>query len=94
MCTFAAALVIVPAITIKSIRVMNKEEICKLTIGGVIYRVNRVFNEGGVTECFRVMRGRNICRGGGWFTDERSAIMYMLRFAFNEVAQLELEGIL
>ena len=73
---------------------MNKEEICKLTIGGIIYRVNRVFNEGNVTQCYRVMRGRNICKGGSWFNDEKAAIMFMLRFAFNEIAQLNLEGLL
>ena len=94
MCTFAAALVIVPAVTIKSLRVMIKEDICKLSIGGAIYRVSKVTNEGGVVECYRVLRQRKICKGGGWFNDEKSAIMFMLRFAFNEVAQLELEGML
>ena len=40
------------------------------------------------------MRGRNVAKGGSFFNDERAAIMFALRAAFNEVAQLNLPIIL
>ena len=72
---------------------MNKEEICKVTIEGGIYKVNAMVDDEKHEHFYRVMRGRNIEKGGSYFNNKRAAIMFMLRVAFNDVAQLSLEGL-
>lgn len=69
---------------------MVKEEICKISIKGTIYRVTYCTNDAGGDPCFRVMIGRNIARGGSWFMSADKAIMHMLRLAFHDVAPLSL----
>ena len=73
---------------------MNKEEICKVTIEGGIYKVNAMVDDEKKVHFYRVMRGRNIAKGGSYFNDKRAAVMFMLRIAFNDVAQLSFEGLL
>lgn len=73
--------------TIKLIRVMEKVAICKVVIGGETYRVNQLKNGDVVLNEFRVMRNRNIAKGGSWFNDRTRAIQYMLRIAFFDVSQ-------
>ena len=92
--TFVADLGIVPSATIKYSRVMEKLMICSLKYGDVIYKVNELVDEDGNGHGFRVMKGRCIAKGGAFFNSERAAIMFMLRYVFNDVAQLELEGLL
>lgn len=72
---------------------MNKEELCKVTIDGVIYKAYANTTDDGKEVCYRVMKGRNIAKGGAYFNDKRAAVMFLLRIAFNDVAQLELEGL-
>lgn len=66
---------------------MDKVEICKLVIGDQYYRVNQACNEDVLLDEFRVMHNRHIAKGGAFFNDRRAAIMFMLRYAFNEVSQ-------
>lgn len=72
---------------------MNKEELCKVTINGVIYKAYAVVTDNRNEVCYRVMKGRNIAKGGSYFTDQRAAIMFLLRTAFADVAQLEMGGL-
>lgn len=72
---------------------MEKVTICSLKYGEVIYKVNMMVDEAGVTHGFRVMKGRNIAKGGAFFNSEKAALMFMLRYVFNDVAQLELGGL-
>lgn len=72
---------------------MEKVTICSLKYGEVIYKVNMMVDEIGVCHGFRVMKGRCIAKGGAYFKSEKAALMFMLRYAFNDVAQLELEGL-
>lgn len=90
---FAPDLGIVPSITLKKGNNMEKVTICSLKYGEVIYKVNELVDESGMEHGFRVMKGRNIAKGGSFFNSERSAIMFMLRYVFNDVAQLELGGL-
>ena len=85
--TFAADLGIVPDRTIKKDRVMEKVEVCKVTIGEDIYKVNQLSNEGVLLEEYRVMHGRRIAKGGSWFNNRLAAIQFMLRIAFEDVSQ-------
>ena len=91
---FAADLGIVPAITLKYLRDMEKKELCKVHIDGVIYKAYALVDENGSEHGYRVMKGRNIAKGGSFFNDKRQAVMFLLRYAFNDVAQLSLEGLL
>ena len=91
MLIFAADLGIVPTITIQYYRVMEKVEICKLSIGGEIYRVIQGCEDGITKELYRVMKGRRIAKGGSFFACKRSAIQFMLRFAFDDVSQGTIE---
>lgn len=72
---------------------MEKVTICSLKYGEVIYKVNMLVDESGVGHGFRVMKGRCIAKGGAFFNSEKAAIMFMLRYVFNDVAQLELGGL-
>lgn len=72
---------------------MDKVTICSLKYGEVIYKVNELVDGRGVGQGFRVMKGRRIAKGGSFLKTKRAAIMFMLRFVFNEVAQLELGGL-
>lgn len=85
--TFAADLGIVPTTTIKTNRVMEKVEVCKVTIGNEIYKVNQLCKEGVMLEEYRVMHGRRIVKGGSWFNSRLLAIQFMLRTAFEDVSQ-------
>lgn len=69
---------------------MEKVTICSLKYGEVIYKVNELVDESGKGHGFRVMKGSYIAKGGSFFNSERSAILFMLRYVFNDVAQLEL----
>lgn len=73
---------------------MEKVTICKVSFNEDMYKVNMLVDEDGVPHGYRVMRGRNIAKGGAFFNDERAAIMFALRSAFNEVAQLNLPIVL
>lgn len=70
---------------------MDKVEVCKVTIGNDIYKVNQMCNEGVMLEEFRVMHGRRIAKGGSWFNNRIAAIQFMLRIAFDEVSQTKIE---
>ena len=94
MRTFAPELGIVPFITIKHYFIMVTEDLCKVTIGSVIYRVREYRMESGTIDHYAVLSDRRLVKGGSWFTDYRQAVMFMLRVSFNDVAQLSLEGLL
>ena len=66
---------------------------CKVSIDSVIYRVREYTSDEGKLNHYAVLNDRRIVKGGGWFTDYRQAVMFMLRVAFNDVAQLEMEGL-
>ena len=85
--TFVADLGIVPVITNKHRRSMDKVEICKVQIGTEIYKVNQMCNEGVMLEEYRVMHGRRIAKGGSWFNNRLAAVQFMLRIAFEDVSQ-------
>ena len=72
---------------------MEKRDLCKVSIGQVIYRVRAYVCEDESVHHYAVMCERNIAKGGNWFKDYRQAVMFMLRVAFNDVAQLSLEGL-
>lgn len=72
---------------------MEKRDLCKVTIGQVIYRVRAFVLLDESVHHYAVMCGRRIAKGGNWFTDYRQAVMFMLRAAFIDVAQLEMEGL-
>lgn len=69
---------------------MTRETICKVSIHDTIYKVNAILDDEKGTHGFRVMKGRNIAKGGSYFYEERSAVMFMLRLAFGDVAQLSI----
>lgn len=70
---------------------MDKVEICKVTIGTEIYKVNQLSNEGVMLDEYRVMHGRRIAKGGSWFNNRLAAIQFMLRVAFEDVSQGTIE---
>lgn len=70
---------------------MDKVEVCKVTIGNNIYKVNQMCNEGIMLEEYRVMHGRRIAKGGSWFNNRLAAIQFMLRTAFEDVSQAKIE---
>lgn len=70
---------------------MEKVEVCKVTIGEDIYKVNQLCNEGVMLEEYRVMHGRRIAKGGSWFNNKVAAIQFMLRTAFDDVSQAKIE---
>lgn len=69
---------------------MVLEERCKLVVQGITWRVNMCDNPGGNSPCYRVMRMRNIAKGGSFFRDERTAIRFMLRECYIELGSPEL----
>lgn len=75
-------------------KTMVTNDLCKVSIGKVIYRVREYVTDGGKFDHYAVLTDRRLCKGGGWFLDYRQAVMFMLRVAFNDVSQLELEGLL
>lgn len=85
--TFASDLGIVPDRTIKTLRVMDKVEICKVQIGTEIYKVNQLVKNNAPKEEYRVMNGRRIAKGGSWFNNRLAAIQFMLQIAFEDVSQ-------
>ena len=70
---------------------MEKVEICKVQIGTEIYKVNQLVNNDVALDEYRVMHGRRIAKGGGWFNNRLAAIQFMLRVAFEDVSQAEIE---
>lgn len=88
---FVADLVIVPVATKSFQQVMNKETICKVQIGETIFKTNVLLDEEGSIHGYRVMKGRNLAKGGSYFAAEGSAVMFMLRAAFTDVAQMPIE---
>lgn len=72
---------------------MLTNEKCKVVIDSVIYRVREYTHDDGKLDHYAVLNDRRLIKGGGWFMDYRQAVMFMLRVAFNDVAQLELEGL-
>lgn len=75
-------------------KTMLTNDKCKVTINSVIYRVREHTHDDGKLDHYAVLNDRTIVKGGSWFTDYRQAVMFMLRVAFNDVAQLETEGLL
>ena len=73
---------------------MEKVTICKVSFNEDMYKVNMLVDENGISHGYRVMRGRNIAKGGSFFNDERAAIIFALRSAFNEVEQINLPIVL
>ena len=88
---FVADLGIVPTATIKTLRVMDKVEICKVQIGAEIYKVNQLVNNGVALDEYRVMHGRRIAKGGSWFDNRIAAVQFMLGVAFEDVSQSTIE---
>ena len=82
---------IVPDQTLKTLRVMDKVEICKVQIGTEIYKVNQLAKDDVTLEEYRVMHGRRIAKGGSWFNNRLAAIQFMLRIAFEDVSQGTIE---
>lgn len=78
---------IVPDQTLKTLRVMDKVEICKVQIGTEIYKVNQLAKDDVTLEEYRVMHGRRVAKGGSWFNNRLAAIQFMLRIAFEDVSQ-------
>lgn len=72
---------------------MFTEDLCKVSIESHIYRVRVYRMDDGRVDHYAVLCARNLVKGGSFFCDYRQAIMFMLRVAFNDVAQLELEGL-
>lgn len=68
-------------------RVMEKVEICKVTIGTEIYKVNQLMSNDVLLDEYRVMHGRRIVKGGSWFNNRLAAIQFMLSVAFEDVSQ-------
>lgn len=66
---------------------MKNQDFCKAQINNSIYRVRRYSLEDGRTDHFAVLNGRKMCKGGTWFGNERAAILFMLRTAFEDVVQ-------
>lgn len=66
---------------------MDKIEVCKLSIGGEIYKVIQGCENEVPMEIYRVMKGRRIAKGGSFFAIKRTAIQFMLRYAFDDVSQ-------
>lgn len=73
---------------------MEKVTICKVSFNGDMYKVNMLVDENGISHGYRVMRGRNVAKGGSFFNDEREAIMFTLRTAFDEVELLKFPVVL
>lgn len=73
---------------------MEKVTICKVSFKEDMYKVNMLIDENGISHGYRVMRGRNIAKGGSFFNDERAAIIFALRSAFREVELLNLPIVL
>lgn len=73
---------------------METRDLCKVSIGNVIYRVRAYVGPDESVHHYAVMCERHLAKGGNWFTDYRQAVMFMLRTAFNDVEQLEIEGLL
>lgn len=73
---------------------MITEDLCKVSIGQVIYRVREYRTENGKLDHYAVLSERRLIKGGSWFNDYRQAVMFMLRVAFNDVAQLEIASLL
>lgn len=71
---------------------MEKLEICKVQIGTEIYKVNQLIHNGVTLDEFRVMHGRRIAKGGAWFDNRLAAIQFMLRVAFEDVSQSQIES--
>lgn len=94
MCTFAAALVIVPAVTIKYFRVMKKECIFKVWGGHVWFRVLRFVNPLTGLICYRVYKGRKLCEGVSVFVFRVYAIDTAIRLAKADALSNEKGGIL
>ena len=73
---------------------MIRSEKCKLSIGGCIYRVCECSECETSKECWwKVLRQRNVVKGGSYFNDYRQAVLFMLRTAFMEFGQMEIEGL-
>ena len=70
---------------------MEKIEICKLSIGGEIYRVIQGCENDVPLDIYRVMKGRRLTKGGSFFRGRREAIQFMLRYAFDDVSQGTIE---
>lgn len=64
-------------------------EKCKLVVNGTTWRVNECANPDGNEHCYRVMRNRNIAKGGSFFRSEWTAVRFMLRECFRELGSPE-----
>lgn len=66
---------------------METTDVCKCQIGDTIYRVREYLKDDGTKDHYAVLYGRRLCKGGAWFSDERDAILFMLRAAFTDFVQ-------
>lgn len=74
--------------------IMLTNDKCKVSIDSVIYRVREYTSDEGKLDHYAVLNDRRLIKGGGWFMDYRQAVMFMLRVAFNDVAQMSIDGLL
>lgn len=72
---------------------MEKVTIMKVCVNNSAYKVNRLCDEAGKVAGFRVMRGRNVAKGGAWFAVERAAVEFAIRRAVCELFNVSEEGI-
>lgn len=93
LCTFAPGKAIVLSVTINCLSDMDKLELCKVHVDNVIYKAYALVDVKGNHHGYRVMKGRNIAKGGAFFNNKRQAVMFLLKTAFNDVAQLSLEDL-
>lgn len=70
---------------------METNDVCKCQIGDAIYRVREYLKDSGDLDHYAVLYGRRLCKGGAWFANERSAILFMLRTAFSDAVQTSMD---
>ena len=70
---------------------MSTNDVCKCQIRDAIYRVREYLKDDGSRDHYAVLYGRRICKGGAWFTNEQSAILFMLRTAFSDAIQTSVD---
>lgn len=66
---------------------METNDVCKCQIDNAIYRVREYLKFDGSRDHYAVLVGRRLCKGGAWFTNKRSAILFMLKTAFTDIMQ-------
>lgn len=67
--------------------------IMKVCVNDGAYKVNRLCDDAGKVTGFRVMRGRNVAKGGAWFASEEGAVEFAIRRAVCELFNVSEEGV-